>query len=222
MQDAPLDLSRFTAAIFDMDGTMIENMSYHKKAWQEFFRRHGVHLGDDEFQQKISGKKNDEICELVFGRHVHDDELNDYAAEKEALYKELYRGEIKEVDGLTTFVDTLQARGVKTAIATTAPKDNREFVLASLDLNGKFDVILGDEHVTNGKPHPEIYLETARRLGVDPADCVVFEDSPPGVQAGKAAGMSVVGLLTSHVAGELAGADYTIRDFTELMEGIRD
>lgn len=217
MQSTPLDISEFKAAIFDMDGTMIRNMSHHKKAWQEFLRSHDVHLSDEEFQQKISGKKNDVILEVVFGRRLDEDEVAAYAAEKESLYRELYKDEIVEVEGLTDFIAKLHDIGLKTAIATTAPKENREFALQSLGLNGRFEVIMGDEHVSNGKPHPEIYLETAAKLGVDPKDCIVLEDSPPGVQSAKSAEMTVIGLLTSHSASELSEADYLVRDFTELV-----
>ena len=210
------DISKYKAAIFDMDGTMIRNMAHHKKAWQEFLRRHSVHLSDEEFKQKISGKKNDAIFELVFGKHLSDDELEKYADEKESIYRELYKNDIEEVEGLTDFISRLHALGLKTAIATTAPRENREFALGALKLNGKFEVILGDEHVSKGKPHPEIYLETARLLSVEPSECIVLEDSPPGVQSGKSAGMTVIGLLTSHEVSELSGADYLASNFTEL------
>lgn len=217
MQVKAINFSQYKAAIFDMDGTMIRNMSHHKKAWQEFLQRHGVHLSDEEFQQKISGKKNDAIFELVFGKRLSDDELARYADEKESIYRELYKTDIEEVEGLTDFISKLQRLGIKTAIATTAPKSNRDFALDALSLDGKFEVILGDEHVSNGKPHPEIYLETAKLLDVEPKDCVVLEDSPPGIRSGEAAGMTVIALQTSHDASDLSEADYLVSDFTELL-----
>lgn len=212
-----LDISKYKAAIFDMDGTMIRNMSHHKKAWQEFLSRHGVHLSDEEFHAKISGKKNDAIFEIVFGRQLSQNESEKYTAEKELLYRELYKNDIEEVEGLTDFIAKLHNLGLKTAIATTAPKPNREFALKSLDLRGKFEVILGDEHVSNGKPHPEIYLKAAKKLGIKPEDCVVLEDSPPGIQSAKSAGMTVVGILTSHSKNDLSEADYLVHNFTELV-----
>jgi beta-phosphoglucomutase len=206
----------FKAAIFDMDGTMISNMAYHKKAWQEFLRRYGITLTEQEFKEKLSGKKNDQIFELVFGRRLSKDEELKYTEEKESLYRELFRPHIKEIAGLTRLIEALHTHGVKTAIATTAPAKNRDFALKEIGLEGKFEVILGDEHVTRGKPHPEIYLATAERLGVSPADCVVFEDSPPGIASGKSAGMTVIAILSSHSRGELEEADYTVNDFTDL------
>ncbi len=205
------------AAIFDMDGTMIKNMEFHKQAWQKYLELHDIHLSEDKFQQNISGKKNDQIFELVFGRKLTVKELEKYSEEKEAIYRDLYANLITEVAGLTNFVHSLQAKSIKLAIATTAPAGNRNFALKALKLKGMFEVILGDEHVSHGKPHPEIFLNTAQALGVTPEDCVVFEDSPPGVQAGKAAGMQVIALLTSHTAQELSGADYYINDFTKIQ-----
>lgn len=195
---------------------MIRNMAFHKKAWQEYLKRHDIHLSEDEFREKISGKKNDQIFELVFGRKLSGEELQNYSDEKEAIYRELYAADIEEVEGLTDFIQKLHDKNIKTAIATTAPAGNRDFALKALGLEGKFEVILGDEHVTNGKPHPEIYLSTAKGLGVSPNECIVFEDSPPGIESGKNAGMKVVGLLTSHSGEELAGADYLVNDFTEI------
>lgn len=209
------DVSQYKAVIFDMDGTMINNMGYHKKAWQEFLRRYDIHMTDEEFS-KTSGKKNDAIFEEVFGRQLGEDEIQKYTDEKEAVYRELYGGYIEEVKGLTSLIGRLVDEGKKIAIATTAPKENRAFGLAALGLEGKFEVIMGNEHVKHGKPHPEIYIRTAEQLGVDPSDCVVFEDSPPGVQSGKAANMTVIGLLTSHVPDELSAADYLVYDFTEI------
>jgi HAD superfamily hydrolase (TIGR01509 family) len=191
-----------------MDGTMINNMAYHKKALQAFLKRHNITLTEDEFKHKISGKKNDQIFELVFGRKLDKDEEIKYTEEKEAMYRELFRPDIKEISGLTKLVETLHTQDIKTAIATTAPAQNRDFALEELGLDGKFEVILGDEHVSRGKPHPEIYEATAKKLGVAPGDCLVFEDSPPGVDSGKSAGMTVVAILSSHSAEELSDADY--------------
>jgi beta-phosphoglucomutase family hydrolase len=211
-----IPVTRFKAAIFDMDGTMINNMAYHKKAWQAFLKKHGITLTEEEFRHKISGKKNDQIFELVFDRKLDKDEELRYTEEKESLYRELFKPDIAEIAGLTGLINQLHAKGIKTAIATTAPAKNRDFALKELGLEDKFEVILGDEHVSRGKPHPEIYELTAQKLGVKPQECLVFEDSPPGVAAGKAADMTVVGILSSHAQDELHDADYTVEDFTYI------
>jgi beta-phosphoglucomutase family hydrolase len=211
-----LPLQHIKAAIFDMDGTMINNMAYHQKAWGEFCRRHGILMNDHEFRHKISGKKNDQIFSLLFNAQLTAEQQAGYTAEKEAIYRELYAPDIRAVDGLDQIITELHNIGLKLGIATTSPIANRSFVLPALGLDASFDTILGEEDVTKGKPDPEIYLLAAQHLNVNPSDCIVFEDSPPGVQAGKTAGMYVVGLLTTHTKEELALADICVNDFNEL------
>lgn len=216
MNEIKIPIGSFKAVIFDMDGTMINNTRHHIRAWQEFLKRHGIVLSDEEYRQKIAGKKNDDIVKILFGEHVSPEEAKRLGDEKESIYRELYAPDIKEVQGLKVLVEELQHRSVRLAIATTANSANRDFALDSLNLQGQFEIILGEEHVKNGKPDPEIYLSTAKKLGVEPRECLVFEDSPSGVEAAKTAGMTVVGLLTMHSPGELTRADYLIHDFSEL------
>ena len=113
-------------------------------------------------------------------------------------------------------LNSIKKRDKKLAIATTAPKENREFVLNALGLEEYFEVILGEEDVQKGKPDPEIYLKTAELLGVAPDSCIVFEDSPVGVASAKNAGMTVVGITTTHSEDELEKADIIVQNFTEL------
>jgi beta-phosphoglucomutase len=136
MSKTTIPLSGMKAAIFDMDGTMIHNMAYHQKAWQEFLKRHGISLTEEEFKQKISGKKNDQIFELLFGEKLNKERELAYTEEKEALYRELFKPDIREINGLTQLITDLHARNIKTAIATTAPAKNREFALRELGLTG--------------------------------------------------------------------------------------
>ncbi|PIR75107.1 MAG: hypothetical protein CO030_02400 [Candidatus Magasanikbacteria bacterium CG_4_9_14_0_2_um_filter_42_11] len=210
------NLEHIKAAIFDIDGTMIDNMPFHKKAWKEFCARKGIHLSDGDFKQNISGLRNDQICKNLFGDTITEAEIEAYAAEKESVYRELYKPHIHEVAGLTEMLNSIKKRDKKLAIATTAPKENREFVLNALGLEEYFEVILGEEDVQKGKPDPEIYLKTAELLGVAPDSCIVFEDSPVGVASAKNAGMTVVGITTTHSEDELEKADIIVQNFTEL------
>lgn len=217
MSQTPIPLAGLKAVIFDMDGTMVNNMAYHQKAWQEFLKRRHLTLTEEEFKQKVSGRKNDQIFELVFGKKLDKQSELTYGEEKEALYRELFKADVKEILGLTQLIEELQSRNFKTAIATTSPAKNREFILKALRLEGKFEVILGGEHVHQGKPHPEIYLSVANMLGMAPKECLVFEDSPHGVTSAKNAGMTVVGILSSHSPQELQDADYLADNFTDLV-----
>jgi beta-phosphoglucomutase family hydrolase len=205
------------AVIFDMDGTMINNMPYHQKAWKEFCRRKGLELSSEEFKEKISGKKNNQIFEILFKRKLSPEEETELTEEKEQLYRDIYSSDIKEVTGLSQLIHKFKTMGIKLAVATTAPKKNRDFGLKKLNLSDFFNLILGDEHVENGKPDPEIYLLTAKELNVEPRNCLVFEDTPVGVESAKRAGMKVVGISTTHSSKELQEADLLITDFTEFQ-----
>lgn len=211
-----LDLKNIKAAIFDMDGTMVSNMEYHKNAWIEFAKEYGINLTAEDFKKKLSGRRNKETFEILFNKTLSKDAIEKYTEEKEALYRQIYAPFIKEVAGLTNILQKFKSKGIRLAIGTTAPLKNRIFVLDNLKLNKVFEVILGEEHVKNGKPDPEIYLKVAQDLGVNPNECLVFEDTPFGIKAGKNAGMKVIGVLTRHTKEELKDADATITDFNEL------
>lgn len=211
-----LDLQNFKAVIFDMDGTMVDNTGFHKKAWIEFCKRHGIELAEEDYHMRISGKRNDAIFEILFGKKIEDAEYTKLDEEKEAIYRELYLPNLKQVPGLKKLLNNLKKAGIKTGIATTSPYKNRLMVLEALELNEFFAVIVGGEDTKHGKPHPEIYLKVAEKLGVDPVECLAFEDTPSGVKSAKSAGMVVVGVLTAHTQEELCEADYFIHDFTEI------
>lgn len=216
MDNVVVDLSNIKAAIFDMDGTMINNMAFHKKAWKEYFKRKGIDLTDEDFKKKISGANNAKIFENMLGRAPTPEEVRKYGYEKETIYREIYAPEIREVEGLHNILHQLKEKGLKIGIATTAIEPNRDFALDALGLHGQFDVIVGDEHVIHGKPDPEIYLLAAEQLNVQPENCIIYEDSPPGIQSAKSAGMKVIALLTSHTPEDLFGADYIVKDFSQI------
>lgn len=215
MTTQPLDLTNIQAALFDMDGTMVDNAPFHKKAWQEFYTRHGMELSDEDFRVKFSGKNNKQIFQMIVGEDISDEEVNTLADEKESIYRELYAKDIQPITGFYAFLDVLKQRGIKLAVATTAIKANREFILNTLNLNKYFDAVIGYEDVVKGKPDPEIFLKAAEKLGVHPENCIVFEDAPSGIEAAKRADMKTVGLLTSHTKEEL-NADIVITNFEEL------
>jgi beta-phosphoglucomutase family hydrolase len=211
-----LNLEGTEGVLFDMDGTMVHNQPYHFKAWQEFAKRHGFTLTEEEIKSKTSGKKNSQILPILLQRDVSDEELKQLADEKEEIYRELYASNVVPIDGLPELVKKLQEKGIKVAVATTAQKKNREFVLGELGLDEHIDVIVGEEHFTHGKPDPELFLTAADRLGVTPEHCLVFDDAPIGVPTARAAGMKIVGVLTTHDEDEFKGAELTINNFTEL------
>lgn len=215
---------RATAAVFDMDGTLVDNMRFHADAWVEMAARFGVDLGLERFEASIAGRKNDEIFPDLLGRALAADELARLGHEKERLYRERAAGKIEAVAGLVGFLDRLAARQVRLAVATAAPPENRALVFDVLGLHGRFEHVVGAEHATRGKPAPDLFLAAARLLDVDPRHCVAFEDAPNGVRAAVAAGMRCVGVVTTTGASSLleAGAFCTIQRYDELPAALEE
>lgn len=205
-------MSEVRALIFDMDGVLIDSNSMHRLAWEEYNRRHGVET-TEAMQQRMYGKRNDQIIRDFLGEHLTDSEVFAHGAAKEALYREMMRPMIRRelVPGVVEFVS--RHRDLALAVATNAEPANLDFVLDEAGLRPFFRILVTGLEVKNPKPHPEIYLRTAGLLSVSPESCVVFEDSYAGVQAGLAAGMRVVGVSTTHE--DLPGVSLLIRDFDD-------
>lgn len=200
------------ALIFDMDGVIVDSNPWHLSAWEEYNRGLGLEM-TAEMQQRMYGKRNDELIREFFGQHLEDAEVFAHGAAKETLYREMMKPHLMEalVPGIREFLD--RHRDLALAVATNAEPPNVNFVLDDTGLRSFFRVVVNGHEVTHPKPHPEIYLRVADALGVTPADCVVFEDSHTGVESALTAGMQVVGLSTTHE--DLAGVALLIRDFSD-------
>ena len=202
------------AFIFDMDGVLVDSNPTHKIALKQFCKEHGYDLSEKDLREKIYGRTNKDWLLNLFG-NLDEQTIRKYADEKEALFRRLYTG-IEPLKGLISFLDKLDASKIDRAIATSAPRANVDFTLKKTSTGHYFNTILDDSFVTEGKPNPQIYLKSAAALGYDPKNCVVFEDSLSGVQAGKRAGCKVVGITTTHTPEELTETDLVIDHFEGL------
>jgi HAD superfamily hydrolase (TIGR01509 family) len=210
------------AVIFDIDGTIVDNMHLHAEAFAVFAERHGLPPLTTADRARLDGRRNSEIFPILFNREVPREEWQAYEREKEGLYRELSKGRLLPMKGLHTLIARLAAERIPMALATSAPQPNVEHTLAELALSGAFPIIVRGDEVGRGKPAPDVFLEAARRLGVDPADCLVFEDAPMGIEAAHAAGMRVVGLTTSFQAAHFDRLDrpptLVCADFDEFLQ----
>jgi beta-phosphoglucomutase len=204
------------AFIFDMDGVIIHSNPFHKIALHQFCEKYGYHLTEDQLRNKIYGRTNKQWITNLFERDIPPVEMHQLAEEKEGIFRELYKDDIKALDGLEIFLKKMDEQKIPRAIGTSAPRSNVDFTLSKTNFENYFPTILDDTFVENGKPHPEIYIKCAAALGFAPANCIVFEDSLSGVEAGKASGAKVVGVATTHTHEELAGTDFIIDDFQNL------
>jgi len=210
-------------AIFDMDGTMVDNMMVHHRAWQRVLEEHGLPLDLEEVRQKIHGI-NEEILERLFGDKYTPEERSKISWQKESMYREIFLKDLRLIDGCGDFIQSLHQQQVPMVVASAAPPENVDFVLDNLDIRHYFKATFHSKSVSFGKPHPEIFLKACAAINLEPADCVVFEDSPTGAKASANAGCQTVIITTTHEPAEFAGIkgiidfidDYKQLDLTQL------
>jgi beta-phosphoglucomutase-like phosphatase (HAD superfamily) len=202
-----------------MDGTMVDSMPAHARSWEVFTRRHGIRMPVEEVLQKTTGRTGVECIRILMGGDVPDDRAVELINEKEALYRDFFGAEFREVAGFRDFARLAGDRRLKLAVATAGDRNNIAFALQHLKLARQPDAIVGGDEGIAGKPEPDLFLEAARRVATSPAECIVFEDAPFGIEAARRAGMRAVAICTTHGAGELAGPHVVaqVRDYKELM-----
>jgi HAD superfamily hydrolase (TIGR01509 family) len=206
--------------LFDLNGTLVDDIPFHRDAWAMLAKKLGVPMSESIFQS-FNGLKNDDIFPRLLGREVGPAMTAALGREKEEHYRALYRPHLEAVAGANELLARLRAAGVKLALASSAPPENRAMVLDGLGWNDAFDAVIVPDDMP-GKPAPDIFLAAAKTLGVPPRDCLVFEDAWNGVKAAATAGMTVVGLTTNVDAEVLlrGGAVTTMADFTALPDDL--
>ncbi|MCR8956515.1 HAD family phosphatase [Variovorax sp. S2] len=206
------------AFIFDMDGTMIDSMPWHARSWVEFVARHGLKLDVTDILARTTGRTGTECMRELFERELSDAECQALVHEKEEIYRAMFSDNFTEVAGFTAFAKAAVARGLKVAVGTAGDKHNIEFAMSRLKMDPLPLAIVGGDEGFAGKPTPEIFLEAARRIGVAPERCIVFEDAPFGIEAARRGGMRAVAVCSTHSAAELAGPHViaAVRDYDEL------
>jgi HAD superfamily hydrolase (TIGR01509 family) len=209
------------AFVFDMDGTILDNMGFHTEAWMQTIEELGQPPRDPrEWERITSGTPNHEIFRNLLGLEGLDDAgVNHWVERKEGLYREKAVDRLVELPGFSKFLARARDLDIRLGLATGAGPSNISFNLEALGLVDAFDTIVGAIDVVKGKPDPEVFLTSAARLGVPPASVLVFEDAPLGIDAARAAGMSVVGITTMMSVDallEISNVKHAIQDFEAL------
>jgi beta-phosphoglucomutase len=200
------------AFLFDLDGVLIDSMPIHTQAWEEYLSRLGIK--PEYVVERMHGKRNSELVRELIDPRSSDEDAFEHGAAKERLFREMIlRADLERfrIPGVTAFLEKF--RDVPKAVGSNAEPANIEFALEGLGLASYFQVRVDGTQVERPKPYPDIYLLGAERLGVKPANCIVFEDSPTGVAAGVAAGMRVVGVETTPTTFE--GIAFHIKNFLD-------
>ncbi len=201
------------AAIFDLDGTLIDNNAVHLKSWLQYLKTMGRVVTEEEYRTHFNGRTNKDVLEYIFKKEMTKEEALPYTLEKEAVYREMYKHDILPVEGLLDLLHAFEKFGVPMAIATSGIQPNIDFMFDHIDIQQYFPIVINSSHISRGKPDPEIYIKASQALGVDPANCLVFEDAIVGIRSAKAAGMKVVAITTTEAANALSTADMIIQNF---------
>lgn len=203
-----------------MDGVVIDSNPYHKIAWGKFLEKKGIPCDDQFFENVLSGRTGPTSINHIFGDNLPPHLMEEYLLEVDGYYQHILRQseDIKAIAGIYDFLDTIRENGHRLALATSAPPLNIELGLEKLKLEGIFEVIVGKVDVSNGKPHPEVYLTALKRLDIPKENCIVFEDSKAGIQSAMSAGLPVVGIASGHSKDELLeeGVSLAVDDFSDL------
>lgn len=212
--------TRIKAAIFDMDGTLVDNSAVHVRAFEIFCNRYGV----SDWQAKLNqafGMGSDDIMRMLLPESVIKARgLQALGDEKEAIYREIYAPEIAPVKGLEALLKLLRQSGIRCAVGSSGCRQNVAFVLSSCKIEEYFDVKISGDMVTRCKPEPEIYLTAAKALGVKMEECIIFEDARAGFEAAKRAGAGRIAAIATTLSAETIRteqlADIVVEDFSQI------
>lgn len=204
-------MSKCSAFLFDLDGVLVDSMQLHIDAWVLYLKFHGI--SDDSLSERMHGKRNDDIVREIFGDSLSAEDVFRHGAAKEALFREMMGPDLEQklVPGIRSFLE--RWKDMPMGLGSNAEPANVDFVLGGARLRPYFQAIVDGHQVERPKPDPDVYLRAASQMGVDPASCIVFEDSITGVNAGLRAGAKVVGIATT--SEELPGVQLMVRDFTD-------
>ena len=206
------------AFIFDIDGTIIDSMPFHLRSWDDLLARRGIPTAGEDFFRRTAGRNSVDIMHEIFGP-LSAGEAHALVREKEAIYRELFAPEFREIAGFTAFARAAKAAGIRLACATAGDPDNIAFAVNGLSMQGFFEATVGAHDVERGKPEPDLFLLAAARMGARPAECLVFEDAPLGIEAARRAGMRAVAITSTVPVEELAAPAHVVagaRDYTTL------
>lgn len=206
-----------------MDGVICHTNPFHSVAFKEFFAKRDIYPTEEEFKLHMYGKNNGYILSHFLGRKIEGEELKKLEFEKESLFREIYRDHVAGISGFKALLNKIIQANLKVGVATSAPRANMDLILEQLGILQIFGSLLAEEDVQKHKPDSEVYMKSGQNLGVEPKDCLVFEDSFSGVMAAKNAGMKVVGVLSTHTIKELPSCDLYVHNYLDLdLKRIQD
>lgn len=205
------------AALFDWDGVVVDSSGPHEKSWEALAAEEGLPLPEDHFKRSF-GMKNKVIIPELLQWTQEANEIMRLSLRKEELYREVIRQQgIEPLPGVRTFLEQINESGIPCVVGTSTDRKNVETIFEMTGLDKYFKDVVSAEDVDRGKPDPDVFLKAAVKAGDVPADrCAVFEDAQVGIDAGKSAGMKVVGVTTTHPGGQLHQTDWLVERLDHL------
>lgn len=206
-----------TAILFDMDGVLVDSGPAHHESWRRLAQRHGIEISEERFKQSF-GRPSRDIIRTLWGEGLTAEQIPAHDTAKEQLYRALIAGRVPLMAGARDTLSRLRDAGFALAVATSGPPENLDLVLREGRLTEFFQATVHGFDIRHGKPAPDCFLLAAQRLRMQPAECVVIEDAPIGIEAGAAAGMPVIALAGTHDPDRLsaAGAQRVISELSQL------
>ena len=184
--------------LFDWDGVIIDSSRQHEKSWERLADEEGKPLPADHFVRGF-GKKNEVIIPGILGWAEDPAEIHRLSLRKEALYREIVVEQgVEALPGVHEFLRRLKSAGIRSCVGSSTHRKNIDTIMGVLGFQYLFDDIVTAEDVTAGKPHPDVFLKAAGKIAREPGHCIVFEDAKAGIEAGRAGGMKVIGVATTH------------------------
>ena len=203
-------------AIFDWDGVIVDSSSHHEESWERLAMETGFTLPEGHFRKGF-GMKNEFIIPNLLNWSNRAQEIRQLSLRKEELYREiLLEWGIRSLPGVIEWLTELRKHGVRCAIGSSTHRLNIHTSLTVLGFEDWFAAIVTAEDVSHGKPDPEVFLTAAKKIGIDPIHCVVFEDAFVGIEAAHRGGMKVVAVATTNRIETLKTADLAVHRLDEL------
>lgn len=210
---------KYSAFLFDLNGTLINDMAFHEQAWFHVLNNDlKAGLSMEQVKANMYGK-NSELYDRVFGAgSFTEQEKEKWTLRKEKIYQQNFLPHLKLINGLGSFLQAASESGIKMAIGTAADPFNINYVFDNIPIRQYFEHIVSAKDVTNGKPHPEVFIKAADRINAPYPECIVFEDSPKGIEAAANAGMKAIAITTYHSKAAFEAFNnilFVINDYTD-------